>query len=63
MAYFSRVRITAEMKAKVLRRLATGNEAGADEGQRAKLARQLQRAQQLFLMGDWSELSYLKEKA
>ena len=61
--FFSRLKITENVKQKVLRRLGSGVNMKRAEKDRLSLEGQLERIKQLFVLGDLSETKYLQEKA
>ena len=60
---FAELEITEDVKRKALARLHKGIDLKKAERERITLQDQLERAKELFMLGDWTESRYLREKA
>ncbi len=60
---FAHIQITNDLKRQVLERLSAETDQKSAMRERTQLTARLERAKQLFFLGDWSEAQYLKEKS
>lgn len=61
--FFEGFTLTESIRQRVLIKLGLGSQTNTDDRERVKLAGQLERAKQLFVLGDWTENEYLRERA